>query len=84
MTSGTVLKRLREKAGFTQDEAAVVVGVTTVSIQNWEQSRAMRYPRMLSDLMDIYDASEDDRIRVLIRMYGGEKDIVYIDKILGG
>ena len=84
MTSGRVLRMLREKAGFTQEEVAAVLGVATVSVQNWERSKPMRYPGMISDLVDIYDASEEDRIRLLILMYGGDKDAAYINRLIEG
>ncbi len=82
MTSGSVLRILREKAGFTQEEVAVVLGVSIVSIQKWEAGGRIRSHRMLSDLMDIYGASGEDRIRTVILMYGGEKDADYINRLI--
>ena len=82
MTSGSVLRILREKAGFTQEEVAVVLGVSIVSIQKWEAGGRIRSHWMLSDLMDMYGASGEDRIRTVILMYGGEKDADYINRLI--
>ena len=84
MTSGNILKRLREKAGYTMDEVAMILGVATASIYNWEKGQIMRYPQMLSKLLDIYDASEQVRIHIVILMYGDKKDIEFFDKVMGG
>ena len=84
MTSGSFLKSLRENAGYTMDEAAMILGVTTVSINNWERGQVMRYPQMLSNLLDVYKASSKERLSMVILMYGDEKDMDYYEKTFGG
>ena len=86
MTSGTILKALREKAGYSQEQVAMLLGVSPVSIQNWESGKPMRYPKLLKDLLDMYDADDDDRIRVVILMYGSDRDREYLrnNKEIGG
>ena len=82
MRSGSILKMLRERAGLSQDQVATLLGVSTVSIQNWELGQRMRYPQILSDLLDLYEANEMERIYALISMYGDEQDKVYLNKNL--
>ena len=84
MRTGSILKVLRERAGFSQEQAAALLGVSTVSIQNWEAGQLMRYPRMLSYLLDLYEANETERIYALISMYGDEQDKDYVNITLKG
>ena len=62
----------------------MILGVTTVSINNWERGQVMRYPQMLSNLLDVYKASSKERLSMVILMYGDEKDMDYYEKTVGG
>ena len=67
------LAELRTKAGLTQAQLAVLVGVTTNTIQNWEKddglSQLEKYLKLseifgLKDLKDLYEyveTTEDDK-----------------------
>lgn len=37
MEFNQLMRNLREKTGLTQEEAAIKMGVTTNTIQNWER-----------------------------------------------
>lgn len=82
MKRRNALKTLRERAGLSQEETAMILGVSTVSIQNWESGQRMRYPSMLSDLLEIYGAGETERICALVLMYGDSRDVEFINSRL--
>ena len=63
---------LREKAGLTQVQLAVLVGVTPNTIQNWEKDNGLdqleRYLKLaevfgcnVSDLVEYVDAPEEEK-----------------------
>lgn len=78
MTHRSILKTLRERAGFSQEQTAFLLGVSCVSIQNWEGGQYMRYPQKLSDLLDLYGANGAKRIYAFVSMYGDEQDMEYL------
>lgn len=56
MTTGSDLRRAREDAGLTQEQVARALGMSRVTIINWEQRaevkgyKAQRYLRVVRDL----------------------------------
>lgn len=59
MELGTKLKEARTSAGFTQEEAAALLGVSRQSISNWENDKT--YPDIVSviKMSDFYNVSLD-------------------------
>ena len=80
MNSGREMKALRESAKLTQDEAARLLGVSTVTIQNWEAGARIRTKKLLDNVLTLYDPDPMDRIITIVSMYGSDKDIDYIKK----
>lgn len=80
MNSGRKMKALRESAKLTQDEAARLLGVSTVTIQNWEAGARIRTKKLLDNVLTLYDPDPMDRIITIVSMYGSDKDIDYIKK----
>ena len=74
------MKALRESAKLTQDEAARLLGVSTVTIQNWEAGARIRTKKLLDNVLTLYDPDPMDRIITIVSMYGSDKDIDYIKK----
>lgn len=80
MGSGRIMRSLRESANYTQEEAARLLGVSTVSIQNWENGIRIRTKKALDDVLTLYDSEPKDRIIAIVSMYGCDKDIDYLIK----
>lgn len=80
MNSGRKMKALRESVKLTQDEAARLLGVSTVTIQNWEAGARIRTKKLLDNVLTLYDPDPMDRIITIVSMYGSDKDIDYIKK----
>ena len=74
------MKALRESVKLTQDEAARLLGVSTVTIQNWEAGARIRTKKLLDNVLTLYDPDPMDRIITIVSMYGSDKDIDYIKK----
>jgi len=53
------LKRLREKRGLTQREVAELVGVTPLTLSQWESDRATPTVENLMALADVFRVSMD-------------------------
>ena len=80
MNSGAKMRSLRESAKYTQEEAARLLGVSTVTIQNWEAGARIRTKKLLDNVLTLYDPDPMDRIITIVSMYGSDKDIDYIKK----
>ena len=74
------MKALRESVKLTQDEAARLLGVSTVTIQNWEAGARIRTKKLLDNVLTLYDPDPMDRIITIVSRYGSDKDIDYIKK----
>ena len=83
MNSGRKMKALRESAKLTQDEAARLLGISTVTIQNWENGVRIRTKKALDAVLALYDAEPMDRITIIVAMYGCGKDLDYLQKMGG-
>lgn len=83
MNSGRKMKALRESAKLTQEAAARILGISTVTIQNWENGVRIRNKKALDDVLALYDAGPMDRINIMVAMYGCGKDLDYLQKIGG-
>ncbi len=57
------LRRIRKKAGLTQDEAAAMLGVTRQSYCYWETLRAQPTAKNMIGLMNLFDCSIEDLYR---------------------
>ncbi len=55
MTTGTKIRYLREKKKISQEALAHAVGVSQVTIGNWEQGKSIKheYIKRLADALDI-------------------------------
>lgn len=55
MTTGTKIRYLREKKKISQEELAHAVGVSQVTIGNWEQGKSIKhdYIKKLADALEI-------------------------------
>ena len=84
MSSGEIMRKLRETAHYTQDEAARILGISTVTIQNWEQGVRIRNNTVLDGVLTLYNADPAERIRVIVSMYGSNKDFDYLNISLEG
>ena len=80
MGSGAKMRSLRESANYTQDEAARVLGVSTVTIQNWEAGVRIRTKKALDAVFALYDAEPMDRIIIIVAMYGCDKDLAFLKR----
>lgn len=66
MALNEFLKKSREKKGYTQDEAGKTIGVSTATIQNWENNRSKPDINILSSIAAVYHISLDELGRNLI------------------
>ena len=82
MNSGAKMRSLRESANYTQDQAARVLGVSTVTIQNWEAGVRIRTKKALDAVLTLYDSGPMDRIITIVSMYGCDKDLDYLNRRL--
>lgn len=57
MGIGENIKKLRNKKGLTQKELAEIMGVTSITIQNYESNRREPKVEMLKRIADVLDAS---------------------------
>ena len=80
MNSGNKMRSLRESANLTQDESARILGVSTVTIQKWENGSRIRTKKLLDSVLTLYDADPMDRITIIVSMYGCDRDIDYFIK----
>ncbi|WP_333600455.1 helix-turn-helix domain-containing protein [Flavobacterium sp.] len=55
MTTGIKIRHLREKKRLSQEELAHLVGVSQVTIGNWEQGKSIKheYIKKLADALEI-------------------------------
>ncbi len=58
MTTGTKIRYFREKKKLSQEELAHLVGVSQVTIGNWEQGKSIRH-EFLRKLANALDVSTD-------------------------
>lgn len=65
---GASIRTLRKQAGFTQEQLAEALGVTTGAVHKWETGKATPELEMLVDIADFFETSVD----VLLN-YGWEK-----------
>ena len=73
---GRNLKTARERAGFSQDEAAEIIGISVRSIQRMEygESSAQHY---LTDFCQIYSCTYEDLMpRAFRHLVSGENDLL--------
>lgn len=65
MEFNQLMRNLREKTGLTQEEAAIKMGVTTNTIQNWERGSCKPGIELLSVISEVYTVKTDDIIQTL-------------------
>ena len=55
MTTGTKIRHFREKKRLSQEELAHLVGVSQVTIGNWEQGKSIKHEfiRKLANALDV-------------------------------
>lgn len=82
MNSGKKMRSLRKSANLTQDEAARILGISTVTIQKWENGSRIRTKKLLDNVLTLYDPGPMDRIITIVSMYGCDKDLDYLNKRL--
>lgn len=70
MKSSNFLKQLRESKGFTQEEVADRLKVTTNTVQNWERDLRFKKPEDLHSLLDLYGVSDSMRKLIVLDVYG--------------
>lgn len=63
------LKSLREKAGYTQENAAEQLGVSTSTVQNWEKDGAACPPEKLNRVLDLYQVWGKEREEIVLSLY---------------
>lgn len=56
---GESIRRLRKDAGFTQEQLAEALGVTTGAVYKWESGKAMPELEMLVDIAEFFETSVD-------------------------
>lgn len=71
-----ILKKLREINGFTQEEVAEKMEVTVNTIQNWERSNKVPKGDDLNRLLDLYEADNNTREKVILGMYNKKSECV--------
>lgn len=54
------LRAARVNSGLTQEEAANSIGVSRLSIINWEDGRKQPRPEHLDNLLQLYGVSRED------------------------
>lgn len=81
LKDGTILKRLREEKGFTQEEVANRLDVTANTIQNWERTLKFKRVEDLHSLLDAYGVDDAMRNFIIIDVYGrkSENDTVIME-----
>jgi len=68
---GTLLRRLREAAGMTQEELAFRAGLTPNAVGDLERGKTRRpYPHTVRSLADALGLSEDERASLLVAVPG--------------
>lgn len=65
---GESIRRLRREAGFTQEQLAEALGVTTGAVHKWESGKATPELGMLVDIAEFFEISVDALLN-----YGWEK-----------
>lgn len=60
-----LLRVLRERCGWTQTDAAVHLGVSRGSLNNWECGRATPSRENLADVIRVYAPTEAERVALL-------------------
>ena len=86
MKNNNLLKRLREAKGFTQEEVADRLEVTTNTIQNWEREFRFKRPEDLHSLLDLYGVADVTRNSIVLDVYGrkfGDNCAVMTEKVPG-
>ena len=74
MKNNNLLKKLREAKGFTQEEVADRLDVTTNTIQNWERDLRFKRPEDLHALLDLYGVSDVTRRCIVLDVYGRKSE----------
>lgn len=72
---GTRIKNLRLDKGITQQELASMIGVTSVSIGNWEAGRKKPSVDALASLSDALDVSVDSLLNTNSHLLGRPDDL---------
>jgi DNA-binding XRE family transcriptional regulator len=54
------IRELREKSGLTQMDLATKLGVTTITVYNWERGRHEPKASQLRDMARVFGVSMDD------------------------
>lgn len=65
---GESIRRLRKESGFTQEQLAEALGVTTGAVHKWESGKATPELEMLVDIAEFFETSVDALLN-----YGWEK-----------
>ena len=76
MTTGIKLRNLREKKKISQEQLAHIVGVSQVTIGNWEQGKSIKhdYIKKLADALDVPIDYLLEEKKISIVHNHGEKD----------
>ena len=75
-----LLKKLREKEGFTQEEVAEKLRVTVNTIQNWERT-GKPTKESLHELLDIYQVDSSTRNQVVLEIFGDHRSQKPVSRI---
>ena len=69
MVIGVQIKKARLNAGFTQEQAAEVLGVSRQTISNWEHNNILPSIEMLIKIADFFSVSTDFLLERDFRTY---------------
>ena len=95
---GESIRALRKKSGFTQEQLAEALGVTTGAVHKWESGKATPELEMLVDIAEFFETSVDAMLNYgwkklnmgqtveKIRKYAADKDfrdgLCFVEKAL--
>ena len=65
---GQNIRKLRKEAGYTQEQLAEALGVTTGAVYKWESDRAVPELELLVEIAEFFETSVDALLN-----YGWEK-----------
>ncbi len=70
IAAGRILAQTRRDMGYTQDEAAEGIGISTKTLSNWERTGAVGKREALFKLLDYYDIHGEMREFIILVIYG--------------
>ena len=77
METKTLIKRIRETSGMTQEQVAEAMGVSVNTVQNWERFNLFKNKDMLHDLLDLYKVDDVLRTRAVLEAFGRSENRDY-------